>query len=61
MAHGKIDGKYQTPSSCEGKCKSRVFEPDRANAQTVDFQRIRFVIDIVGLRDESSDRVTIVL
>ncbi len=34
------DGKYEPPASCGG-CKSKTIVPDRSNAITVDWQRVR--------------------
>jgi len=35
------DGKYNPPIGCEGKCKNKVFVPDRTSATTIDWQKIR--------------------
>lgn len=35
------DGRYEPPTGCEGKCRSRSFTPDRAHARAIDWQRIK--------------------
>lgn len=39
-----VDGKYNPPTACEGKCKSKTFAPDRQMANTIDWQRIRCAV-----------------
>jgi DNA replicative helicase MCM subunit Mcm2 (Cdc46/Mcm family) len=37
-----IDGKFNTPTKCETNgCRSKIFEPDKRTAVTVDWQKIR--------------------
>ena len=42
-----VDGKYNPPSSCEGKCKNKIFAPNRDKATAIDWQKIR-IQEIVG-------------
>lgn len=38
------DGKYKQPQKCiTPNCRSKIFQPDRSSARTVDWQRIRFI------------------
>lgn len=35
------EGRFSPPTLCEGKCRSRTFEPKKGTAKTVDFQKIK--------------------
>ena len=44
-------GKFESPTKCIDKCRSRSFEPDRSSAQTIDLQRIK----IQELSDDAAE------
>ncbi|KAK7285096.1 hypothetical protein RJT34_19855 [Clitoria ternatea] len=51
------DGKYSPPSTCNlNGCKSKVFNPLRSTAQTIDFQKIR-VQELLKPEDHEEGRV----
>ncbi|CAJ1894838.1 unnamed protein product [Sphenostylis stenocarpa] len=51
------DGKYSPPSTCNlNGCKSKIFNPLRSTAQTIDFQKIR-VQELLKPEDHEEGRV----
>ncbi|WVZ06235.1 hypothetical protein V8G54_019581 [Vigna mungo] len=51
------DGKYSPPSTCNlNGCKSKIFNPLRSTAQTIDFQKIR-VQELLKHEDHEEGRV----
>ncbi|KAK7337029.1 hypothetical protein VNO77_17587 [Canavalia gladiata] len=51
------DGKYSPPSTCNlNGCKSKIFNPLRSSAQTIDFQKIR-VQELLKPEDHEEGRV----
>ncbi|XP_045794791.1 probable DNA helicase MCM8 [Trifolium pratense] len=51
------DGKYSPPSACNlNGCKSKIFNPLRSTAQTIDFQKIR-VQELLKHEDHEEGRV----
>eukprot|EP00954_Amorphochlora_amoebiformis_P004830 379592-Amorphochlora_amoeboformis.AAC.2 len=50
------DGKFQTPSGCIGKCRGKLFLPQRSTAKVVDFQAIR-VQEIVSDEEKDQGRI----
>eukprot|EP00808_Paulinella_micropora_P017463 g80983.t1 len=50
------DGLFSPPTSCEGKCKSRSFDPLRNSALTIDWQQIR-VQEILSDKQRDQGRI----
>jgi DNA helicase MCM8 len=51
------DGRYEAPTGCSNTgCKTRLFEPDRSSARTIDFQTIRLQ-EVMGTDAADAGRI----
>jgi DNA helicase MCM8 len=50
------DGRYSPPPFCEGRCKNKIFAPDRSSARTIDWQVMR-IQEIVSTDQQDQGRI----